>query len=204
MKRKFLVCFLWTRSGKVINLQEWTLYKDTIDLQKGPIYCSLGSSCNCFIFAVTVQIRWTKILKLRKRWIYKRYEDIWKYMFLFVGKLLMEEISYGAKIESVGLLRRALDIKTTSLGNNYMYMWYHQESLLHLFSGCNLYCNLCNNLDFRVWTHTTWVHSFTKALICISHWWFKAYVIEFPSLALQRVCKIFANSICILFWTLKT
>jgi len=50
-------------------------------------------------------------------------------MFMFVGKLLMEEISYGAKIESVGLLRRALDIKTTNLGNNYMYMWCHQESL---------------------------------------------------------------------------
>lgn len=41
---------------------------------------------------------------------------------MFVGKLLMEEISYGAKIESVGLLRRALDIKTTNLGNNYMYI----------------------------------------------------------------------------------
>jgi hypothetical protein len=107
------------------------------------------------------------------RWIYKRYEDIWKYMFMFVGKLLMEEISYGAKLESVGLLRRALDIKTTNLGNNYMYMWCHQESLLHLFSGCNLYCNLYNNWNFRVWTHTTWVHSFTKALICISHWYFQ-------------------------------
>lgn len=192
MRRKCLVCFFGI-SGKIINLQEGTLHKDTVDLQKWPIYCSLGSSCNCFIFSVSVKIKWSKILKL----------TIWKYMFMFVGILLMEEISYGAKIESVGLLRRALDIKTTNLGNNDI-CGVTKKVSYNLFAGCNFHYNVCNNLDFRVWTHTTWVHSFTKAWTCISHWWFKAYVISFSLLALEKVCQIFANSICILLWTLQT
>ncbi|VDI72723.1 Hypothetical predicted protein [Mytilus galloprovincialis] len=39
---------------------------------------------------------------------------------LALGKVLMEEISYGAKTEAVGLLRRALDIKTTNLGGDHI------------------------------------------------------------------------------------
>lgn len=41
------------------------------------------------------------------------------------GKLLQEEINYAAKCEAVQLLRRALDVRTTKLGNHFFWGFFH-------------------------------------------------------------------------------